>query len=434
MPSTGTRTQARRLATSIAIAVGMLLVVDLVLRIETNAVGDSVLSTIQGAVTPVTLTVLGALVASRRPANPIGWLMLAGSLLAAVDGCAKLLAVKGLLDGAPPGGWVRWPAWFQNWSSILPITVVVLIFLLFPDGRLPFPLARWAAGSLVIVLGSLIVLTALDPSRIEVTPGLPHVPNPTGIAPIRGFESGSSALGALWFLLAIPLALALATLIVRLRRSGGAGRQQLTLVVYAAGASLLVITAGVILATTAQERGTSVVVGDIVIGLGTNVGLGLVVPGVIAMTILRHRMYDVDRLVNRTLVYTLLSVVLAALYAGLVLGLGTVTRSLSDRSSRGVVVATSTLAVAALFRPLRRRVQSVIDRRFYRRRYDAAQTIRSFASRLRTEADLEVVRRDLVSVVSETMQPVAVSVWLGRPPVVGASHGRDLDPIPTPDV
>jgi len=149
------------------------------------------------------------------------------------------------------------------------------------------------------------------------------------------------------------------------------------------------------------------------ISLGLQVGLGLAVPAVMAMTILRHHMYDIDRVINRTLVYGALTAVLAVVYAGCVLGLGSIARSLGGGGSgRGVVVAASTLAVAALVRPMRRRVQSAIDRRFYRRRYDAGRTIGSFASRLRGGGDLESLSRDLISVVTETMQPAAISVWL----------------------
>lgn len=423
-----TRPRARRLALGIVVAVGLLIVADAVLRLGLGRAGESVPSTLQSFLMLATLTVLGALVAARRPRNPIGWLMLGSALVSSLAVFAKYLAARALLGGASIHGWVRWPAWFQNTMSAVTVSIVVMIFLLFPDGRLPFPLARWAAGSLIAVVGGLTVLSAIDPSPFVVSTNLPKVPNPIGLSAIRGFQTGSTAVGALWFLLAVPLVLAIASVVVRLRRSHGDERQQLTLVAYAVGVSLFVTLAGVVLSTFAQQAGTSESLGDALISLGTNAGLGLVVPGVVAMTILRHRMYDIDRLVNRTLVYTLLTAVLAAIYVGLVVGLGTVTRSVGGRSGRGVVVATSTLAVAALFRPVRRRAQAVIDRRFYRRRYDAARTIGAFASRLRTEADLESLRRDLLNVVSETMQPATVSVWLGLRRVPGPGIQPADDP------
>jgi hypothetical protein len=417
-----TPTGAARLAWGIAITSGILLAIDLVLLVANRRAEGNLPATIGSGVAPAALAVLGALVASRRPRNPIGWVMLASAAVAAVMGLAAGVARHALLDGASVHGWVRWPAWLVNWMSIAPLALVVLVFLLFPDGRLPFRTARWAAWSLVLILGSLTILTALDPSKIEVSSHLPKVPNITGISAIRGFESGGGLLGLLWFTLLIPLSLAIATLVIRLRRARGEERRALTWVVYVGLLSMAFTVVGVVVLTTAQAAGsseqapgTSGLVGSAVLSLGTDVGLGLAVPAVVAMTILRYRMFDIERIVNRTLVYGLLTAVLAGVYAALVLALGTVTRTLGGRSGRAVVVAASTLAVAALVRPLRRRVQSTIDRRFYRRRYDAERTIGSFASRLRSEIELEDLRRDLAAVVSETMQPASVSVWLGRP-------------------
>jgi hypothetical protein len=384
-------------------------------RLTAGRVANGLFST---AIPAIILAVLGALVAGRRPRNAVGWLMLATAAVQAASVFAVQAAIRLLQAGASPDGWVRWLAWGGVlFGTTVPITLVILTFLVFPDGTLPYRISRWAAGSAAIVIGALTVLVALDPARIDLAPGTPRPTNPTGVTAIRGFNAGTTAVGLLWFALLVPLVLAISATVVRLRRSRGLERRQLSWVAYVGGVSLALLFIAVLLATGAQAAGVSsatglAVVGDLAFTVA-EIGLGLAVPAVMAITILRQRLYDIDRVVNRTLVYGALTAVLAAVYAGLVLSLGSISRSLGGSGSgRGVVVAASTLAVAALVRPLRRRVQSAIDRRFYRRRYDAARTIGSFASRLRTESDLEVVRRDLVFVVGETMQPASVSVWL----------------------
>lgn len=422
MPSSPPSIRTRALAWGIASAIvlfvlsaGGLLIANG--RLTAGRVANSLFST---AIPAIILAVLGALVAGRRPRNAVGWLMLAAAAAQATSVLAVQAAIRLLQSGASPHGWVRWLAWGGVlFGTTVPITLVILTFLVFPDGRLPYRISRWAVGSAVIIIGALTVLVALDPARLNLAPGTPRPTNPTGVPAIRGFNAGTTPVGLLWFALLVPLVLAVAALVVRLRRSRGLERRQLSWVAYVGGVSLSVLFFAVLLATAGQAVGASsvgglAVVGDVAFTV-SEIGLVLGVPAVMAITILRQRLYDIDRVVNRTLVYGALTAVLAAVYAGLVLSLGSISRSFGGSGSgRGVAVAASTLAVAALVRPLRRRVQSVIDRRFYRRRYDAARTIGSFANRLRSEGDIDGLRRDLVGVVSETMQPAAVSLWLGR--------------------
>jgi len=253
----------------------------------------------------------------------------------------------------------------------------------------------------------LTTLSVLDPSPLRLSPRLRSVPNPIAVRAIHGFQSGSSPLGILWFTLTIPLALAVASLILRLRRARGDERQQLKWVVYAMIASMAVTAASVVVVTTEQVTGASQAVGGVGLYTGFNLGIGLVVPGTVGLAILKFRLYDIDRIINRTLVYGGLTLLLGGLYAGLAVGLGSIAGS-----QNSLVIAGSTLIVAALFRPARRRIQGFIDRRFYRRKYDAVRTLETFGVRLRDEVDLDELSGHLVGVVHETMQPAHVSLWL----------------------
>jgi hypothetical protein len=335
----------------------------------------------------------GAIVAGRARGNAIGPLLLAlgagvGSTLAL--GAYAQLSVKTSLGPLPA---VNWVGWFGDWPSIAILWgVPAFLLLLFPDGHLISP--RWAPAAWFTAIGVALatVSGALLPGEVQ------GVSNPARVAGTAG--DVVRVVQDVTDFLALPVLLVAASaLIVRLRRSRGVERLQLKWFTYAAAVS------GVGLGLTTFTHG-AVAGASFVVGL---IGL-ILLPITAGVAILRYRLYDIEVVIRRTLIYAGLTIALGATYLALVLLVGlAVGRS-------GFAVAVSTLAVAALFRPLRARIQGAVDRRFYRRRYDAALTLEAFGAHLRHELDLETLTADIRDVVRDTVQPTHVSVWLRSTP------------------
>jgi hypothetical protein len=343
-----------------------------------------------GIVTAIGLSVLGALIASRRPDNPIGWLMSVSALLLGVFSFTQQYAPLAVAESLPGIGVAGWLA---SWTNLPGIAITItFLFLLFPDGRLPSrrwrPVAGLMAAATVVPAAAMAVRAWPERGPALATQSFDH-PAVAGI-----FGTG----------FAIVLALsvvALAGLVVRFRRSTGAQRQQIKWFAY--GAMI-----GIPLGLPAEVPFWGPIL-ELVQPPLMFAGLGI--------GIFRHRLYDIDRLLNRTLVYGLLTVSLAATYAAGVLLLG---RLVSGGRTNSLVVAAVTLAVAAAFQPLRRAIQGAVDRRFNRRAYDAAATIEAFAVRLRQQVDAAALTGELLAVVDHTVQPTRASLWL-RPAREG--HG-----------
>jgi hypothetical protein len=339
---------------------------------------------------------VGAMVASRQPRNAIGWILLAIALLFSLSNMVEALATR----TAHPADVVMW---LDDWLSDVWIALVgVWIPLLFPDGHLPSKAWRPVAwfGTAVFALG--VLSRAFGAHELDTSaPG--HHDNPFALPGAAG-----DALGALIVPATAAYALAvigaMAGMVVRLRRSRGVERQQLKWFAYVASLMVVALMLAA-LGLAAQHSAVGAAVGNAAWGsFLILVVFGL--PLALGASILRHRLYDIDVVINRTLVYGALTATLGATYLGLVLLVGlTVGRS-------NVAIAISTLAVAALFRPARARIQGAVDRRFYRRRYDAVQTLEAFGVRLRDELDLDALRGEIASVVGETVQPAHVSLWL----------------------
>jgi hypothetical protein len=346
--------------------------------------------------------VVGAVIVAHRPGNTVGWIFSAiGQLTATGVVAAEYGAyVARTRPGSPPG--VVLAAWYNSWWWY-PTLVLVLVFtpLLYPTGRLLS--ARWRPVAVVAAVGTatIIALSVLQPTfQDEDHP----VRNPIGLAGVPDPEAG--ALGAVLFgLLLLCSVAAILSVVLRFRRSRGVERQQLKWFTYAAALM------GVFLLLTDYLFPQSGVV-DVLYGLAV-----ALVPVAAGVAVLRYRLYDIDRLVNRTLVYGALTALLGAVYAGVVLVLGQFGGVGGNPPSWAV--AGATLAVAALFQPARRRTQAVVDRRFNRRKYDAAETIQAFSTRLRDQIDLDTLSAELLAVVNQTMEPTRVSLWL-RPPAHGS--------------
>jgi len=354
-----------------------------------------------GQVSFLAYPLVGALIASRRPRNPIGWLLLTVGLLWMLLGASDYYCIYGV---AQPGS-VPFPvvwAGITNWLWVPGAGLLgTYVFLLFPDGRLPSrgwrPLA-WLSG---VVIALLSVGVALSPGPlVNVGP----IQNPFGLEGRPWVTTVKFAVLPLLPLCVIASAL---SLVLRYRRSGGEERQQIRWIAFAASVLGVLFVSGFVFPPEAWFA-------DLL--AYARLGSSTLVPVAIGFAVLKYRLYEIDLLINRALVYGSLTVSLVLVYVGGVLGTQTVFRLLTGQEQQPqLAVVASTLAMAALFNPLRRRVQGLVDRRFYRRKYDARKTLDEFSIRLRDETDLGQLNADLVSVVSETMQPAHVSLWLRTP-------------------
>jgi hypothetical protein len=344
--------------------------------------------------TVLTFSVVGAIVASRQPRNAIGWIFCGIGLVVSLNSFTGSYAGYRLAGGSAPGSLAETAAWFSSWSWTLWIYVpTTFLLLLFPDGRLPSP--RWRPVALCAALGviSFVAGYALEPGPLEE---FPRITNPYGVdSPILEAVAIAGAILAGASMLASAV-----SLIVRMRRAGRTERQQIKWLAYGGAVVVGAVFVGGVISVWIEEVGISL----IIIGL-----LGL--PIFTGIAILRSRLYDIDIVINRTLVYATLTATLALLYFG---GVTALQRLLSPvmGEGNGLAVVASTLLIAALFNPLRRRIQAFIDRRFYRSKYDVRKTLESFSARLRNETNLEALSGDLEGVVRETMQPAHVSLWL----------------------
>jgi cytochrome b subunit of formate dehydrogenase len=338
---------------------------------------------------------VGAIVASRLPESPIGWLFCAIGLIFGVSHFSAEYAAYDLLapSRSLPAGEVL--AWLTSWVWVFGLGLIVFLDLLFPNGRLPSARWRWFARFTAIALLPAAILGALSPGLILSS----ALQNPLGI---EGLPNVSRAIEAFMYVLVM---LGASSMLARLRHAGRIERQQIKWFAYATAVAI----SGVILKNTVYPAVNVTWVWWVGLVL-TTVG---VVSSPIAMgiAIFRYRLYQIDLIINRTLVYGSLTAVLAGVYLGGVVLLQYAFRALIGEESQLAVVA-STLIIAALFIPLRRRIQGFIDRRFYRRKYDARRTLESFSAKLRNQTDLEALSEDLVGVVGETMQPAHVSLWL----------------------
>jgi hypothetical protein len=382
------------------------------LYLASPTLGEIALRVVEVVVTTalvLTLSTMGALIATRRPENRVGWILLtAGVAMAAAlstDGYAELSLAEP--PGRLPG--TEWMAWAAQWILVLGLgQVMAFLPLVFPNGRLLSH--RWGlVGWLAAVALAMIGLTrAFAPGQLEE---YPEIENPLGMDMLGG-SFWNSLNGAGWALFIVSGVLSATSMVVRLRRAEGVERQQLKW--FASAAALVAIaivaafTAYVFTAVVYMTDAPTPYLEAVQLLLLTSL-IGL--PIAVGVAILRYRLYDIDLLINRTLVYGSLTAILALVYLGGVVGLQGAFRALTGQGSTLAVVV-STLAIAALFNPLRRRVQAIVDRRFYRRKYDAAKTLEAYSAKLRDETDLDALTSEVVGVVRETMQPVHVSLWL----------------------
>jgi hypothetical protein len=357
--------------------------------------------------------VVGTLIGSRRPENPIGWICL-------VAGLFWMLTVLG--EGSDAYWRAMDPGWARStvtldaltyWSWVPPVGLLgIYMILLFPDGKLPSRRWRpfaWFAGAVMALISVGFIFV---PGPLE---GHEGVQNPFGLEWLVWVANV-----AVFIILMLPLCILASafSLILRYRRSGGVVREQIKWLAFAASLVGLVYFGNLV----SQLMFAPDSLADDATPLWVEISRSMLllsyagIPVAVGFAILRHRLYDINVIINRTLVYVALTAVLVSIYLGGVAGSQYAFRALTGQVQQSqLFIVASTLAIAALFNPLRRRVQAFVDHRFYRRKYDAAKTLGAFGARLRDETDLERLGDELVGVVRETMQPARVSLWLREP-------------------
>ncbi|HEU0026235.1 MAG TPA: hypothetical protein VFQ25_03895 [Ktedonobacterales bacterium] len=388
--------------------------------LQVNPGSDPLAINLTGVLVFMAFATVGALLASRRPRNAVGWLLLSAGLFAIAGGLGIDYAVYGLVarPGALPeaalagalGNMLR-SAGFDP--------IVTFLLLLFPTGRLPSPRWRWLAWATAIVIIVAIGSQSLGANLSTGSEQLASIANPVGVIPADVADVLQTIFG--FFLTFACIIGCCASVVVRYRRAGGVERQQIEWLAVAgvwAALAFLVVIVGVF--SNNDLLASSMTFYIALVGIPLAVGIA----------ILRHRLFDIDVIINRALVYGLLTALLAGLYFAGVVGAQALVNVIAGRELTGqpaqeqpVIIVVTTLAIAALFQPLRRGLQTLIDRRFYRRKYDAAHTLARFGETLRTDVELHALTDHLVTVVDETMQPTHVSLWLrqvgDRPPLSG---------------
>ena len=358
----------------------------------------------------VSFATVGALIAARHPGNPIGWLFASFAAIVGLVLLASEYASYGLVTapGSVPGG--DWAAWLGAWTLGFTIAIPAFIFLLFPDGHLLSP--RWRPLAWLIVATSMLGVALAALSNLAVADFSPVATSPIQLlrgGAIRALYNVNQAVGA-----AVLLGSALC-LVVRLRRARGEQRQQLKWVAYTATVGFAAF--GIVALVGWPEPVVVATVAFPAVAIAA------------AIAIFKYRLYDIDRLISRTLVYAILTLVLGLGYAGVVLVVGQLFGGVTGRPPSWAVAA-ATLAVAAAFQPARRRIQQAVDRRFNRRKYNAVMTIEAFSVRLREHVDLDALSTELLAVVDQTMEPTQVSLWF-RPSTQGSSGTARNEARPT---
>ena len=362
--------------------------------------------------------VVGALLVAKRSTNLIGWIMAAIAFMVAIFNAGGAYATYVMVTRGQPDALAVVGAWTANcyWFVMLALALFYLP-MLFPDGRLLS--RRWLPVAVVAGIaasGFVLPRAFMDTLPLNEAPGY-EIDNPIGIEGVGSVENLPIFVVLLNGLLVIAFVGTAASVVVRFRRSRGVERLQMKWFVYVSvvfvGGSILTSVIGVATGLRWLEQFSFVLSMVALVGLPIAVGIA----------ILRYRLYDIDVVINRTLVYGLLTLLLALMYFGGIVLLQRVFVLLTGQQSTLAVVA-STLLIAALFNPLRGRIQAFIDRAFYRRKYDARKTLEAFSARLRDETDLEALNSEVVGVVRETIQPAHVSVWL-RPET--AAKGEQAD-------
>jgi hypothetical protein len=380
-----------------------------------NVVVASSLFSASGVPLAATLTLLlaflafplvGAFIVSQRPTNTVGWLLLAAGVGTVITSYSAAYVQYALLISADSQLATRSLDLAGNLMWPINLFLGVMLLYLFPDGRPLSPRWRLATWALFLDLALMTLAQAVKPGPLEANN---RIWNPLGVAGMENISTLVLNYGQGLLFLFLPLAIL--SLILRYRRAPDAGRQQIKWFVFGSMVMILLVMGGIL----ATDPITAISDADVASSIQTaTFGLGiLALPVGVGVGALRYRLYDIDVIINRTLVYGLLTAILGALYFGLIIGSQALIHLFTGQQAQSqVVIVLSTLLIAALFQPLRGRIQATIDRRFYRSKYDATRTLATFGAALRSEVEMDELSERLVAVVEETMRPTQVSLWL----------------------
>jgi len=372
--------------------------------------------------------VLGVLIATRRPTNAIGWLLLAIAVGNAVYLPADFIAIYGQLHGVGPTGWVEWPAWVFNWTGSVGAFLLMILIFVFPDGRLPGP--RWGWIAYLAVLGSVISIasTMVEATPVQLSPRLPNVPNPLRANSIAWLTSGTGI--ASWLLIAALLALVVTSVVVRRRRAAGYERVQLRWFSYVAMATIALVLLGFASDPLNADIGSGIA------GVGFDLGVGVAVPLTIGVAVMKYGLYDIDVIISRALVYGTLAVLITAVYVGIAVGIGTLVGSGGKPNLALSILATAIVAVG--FQPVRERLQKIANRLVYGERATPYEVLSAFSGQVaETYAADEVLPR-MARVLQEGAGAESATVWLRgagviRPAATFPEADARLEPLPMSD-
>jgi signal transduction histidine kinase len=343
--------------------------------------------------------ILGVLIAARRPRNPIGWLLLVIAAAVAMNVLADVIAIRGLLSGASPRGWVAWPAWVYSNTGTLAAISLALVILVFPTGQLlPGPRWRWATRAVFAALTVTIAASMISVSPFQLSSGLPKVPNPVAVPALDGLSNSDSPLNFSPLLL---LGLLLAAVVVRFRRSRGVERSQLRWFAYVVAAAL-----GLLVASFPFPSGGF---GDVTWAAGL-FGIAVLVPVTIGLAVMKYGLYDIDIFISRSIVYGSLAVFITAVYVGIAVGIGTLVGSGGKPNLGLSILATGIVAVG--FQPVRERVQKVANRLVYGKRATPYEVLSQFSERVAESYASDDVLPRMARVLGEGTSADLAEVWL----------------------
>ncbi|HVA09179.1 MAG TPA: histidine kinase, partial [Acidimicrobiales bacterium] len=397
--------RAVRLAWSIGLLCLVSVVASLVLlALDWKAVDSPVTARFAYFLAAPVTAILGALIATRRPKNPIGWLLLASAGADAIYLLADFLAMRGLRSGASPGSWVAWAAWAFNNSLVVGAFLIFFLVFFFPNGRLlPGPRWRWAAqvAFAITIVSTVARMVAVAP--IQLSPRLPGVPNPLAVPALDGLINGNSPLGSVLFLLL--LGILVATVVVRFRRSWGVERRQMRWFAYVAGAAM-----GVLVLTYPLGGVLPDGLGTDIANVALDVGLVVLLPATIGLAVMRYGLYDIDVFISRSIVFGSLAVFITAVYVGIAVGIGTLVGSGGKPNLGLSILATAIVAVG--FQPLRERLQRIANRLVYGKRATPYEVLSQFSERVAESYASDDVLPRMARVLAEGTNADLAEVWL----------------------
>jgi signal transduction histidine kinase len=391
-----------RLAWGIGLVGLALMVAGLVLLIVDWRIDSSILSTnAPWFANAILVGALGVLIATRRPGNSTGWMLLGLAVANTINLLTAFIAVRGLLSGASPSGWVEWPVWLGNWTGLTTAFLLIFLVFFFPNGRLPTPRWRWAARGATAVAVVLVAGSMVTTATTQLASHLPNVPNPIGVGSISAVIGNSSLVFGVGLILVFLLAVG--SVVVRFRRSRDVERSQLRWVARVTGVCIAITLAGFLIGIPNPN------VGGALAGVGFD-GLAVAIPVTIGLAVMKYGLYDIDIFISRAIVYGSLAVFITAIYVGIAVGIGTLVGSGGKPNLALSIVATAVVAIG--FQPVRERVQRVANRLVYGKRATPYEVLSQFSERVAESYASDQVLPRMARVLADGTAAELAEVWL----------------------